>query len=156
MSKKKIFAGILSLMLLMNGLPNAFAEGFKEGTASLLLPTTGQAMNGQLGAGKTKVMGGVEVASIATVTILGLATGGASVLWGAIPLAANHVWSSMDAYKNAKYKNQTQYVVGAPDQEMIDAQRTLETSRDGRFSREQAARNDIRERIRMAGEQASS
>lgn len=151
---QKIFAVFMILMLSVSLTPSASAEGFREGSASLLLPTTGQAMNGQLGNGKTKVMAGVEVASITAVTVLGLATGGAAVLWGAIPLAANHLWSATDAYKNADNKNQM-YLAASPDQEMIDAQRTLEYSRQNRFDREQAGRYDLRERVRLAGEQAN-
>lgn len=154
MSKKTLSIFVLVLTLVSN-IPYASAEGFRQGAASLLLPTTGQAMNGQLGTGKTKLMGGVEVASIAAVVVLGLATGGASVLWGAIPLATNHVWSAADAYKNAGQKNQN-FTVMAPGQEMAAAQQTIESSRQGRFEREQAGRYDIRERVRLAGEQANN
>lgn len=153
MSKKIISVFALSLLLVSN-IPFAHAEGLKQGTASLLLPTTGQAMNGQLGNTKTKVMGGVEVASITAVVVLGLATGGASVLWGAIPLATNHVWSATDAYRNAG--RQDEVTVMAPGQEMYAAQQTIESSRQGRFEREQAGRYDIRERVRLAGEQANN
>lgn len=152
MSKKTISMIALFLFLAAN-MNSAYAEGIRQGTASLLLPTTGQAMNGQLGNTKTKVMGGVEVASITAVVVLGLATGGASVLWGAIPLATNHVWSATDAYKNAGRQNNV--TVMAPGQEMYAAQQTIESSRQGRFEREQAGRYDIRERVRLAGEQAN-
>ncbi len=158
MSKKTISI-IAVFMILFAALPSAYAEGLKQGTASLLLPTTGQAMNGQLGNTKTKIMGGVEVASITAVVVLGIATGGASVLWGAIPLATNHVWSATDAYKNAGRAQQdpnANITVMAPGQEMYAAQQTLETSRQGRFDREQAGRYDIRERVRLAGEQANN
>ncbi len=152
MSKKSLSVFAVALLLISN-MPSANAEGLKQGTASLLLPTTGQAMNGQLGNTKTKIMGGVEVASITAVVVLGLATGGASVLWGAIPLATNHVWSATDAYKNAG--RQEGATVMAPGQEMYAAQQTIESSRQGRFEREQAGRYDIRERVRLAGEQAN-
>ncbi len=59
---------------------NAYATGGQEVAASFFLPTTGQAMNGELGNGKTKLMAGVEVASIAAIAVLGIATGGAPEL----------------------------------------------------------------------------
>ena len=120
----------------------------KQGAASLLLPTTGQAMNGQLTNTKTKVMATVEVASITAISILGLATGGGAVLFGFVPLAVNHLWSGADAYRVAK-KNQN-----APQyQEIVEAQRTLDLSRQNRFQREQAYRSDLHERIQRAGEE---
>lgn len=125
----------------------------KEAGASLLLPTTGQAMNGQLGAGKTKFMAGVEVAAITTTAIIGFAGGGPAVWFGAGPLLANRVYSSIDAYKNAG-KGDSQANITIAEQEMVEAQRNLEYSREMRFDREQAYRSDLRERIRRAGEQA--
>lgn len=129
----------------------AYAVGFKEGGSSLLLPTTGQAQNGQLGNTKTKIMAGVEVAAITTLAILaGVAGGG--VTWFAIgPLLANHLWSSADAYKNAQHKVEPQV-----QQQMFDAQRTLELSRQRRFEREQIARSEVRDRVQMAGELAAT
>ena len=128
--------------------PSVFAVGAKEAGASLLLPTTGQAMNGQIGATKTKIMAGVEVALITTVAILGGAVGG-GVVWAALgPLMANHAWSAIDAYKGAQNKVDP-YV----QQQMTSAQRTLDLSRQRRFEREQSARLSLRERIERAGEQ---
>lgn len=138
-----IFAFALSLYP-----SSAYATGGKEAAASLFLPTTGQAMNGELGKGKTKIMGGVEVASITAIAILGITTGGAAVLIGLGPLAANHLWSSVDAYKGAKNKQNLQ----AQDQ-LSDAQGSLELSRQGRFEREQGRRLTIRERLDRAREQ---
>src|SRR5438552_3950093 len=104
---RKIFSSILVLAVIFSLTPHsAYATGVKEGAASLFLPTTGQAMNGELGNGKTKLMAGVEVASIATIAVLGIVTGGAAVWIGLGPLAANHLWSSADAYKGAKKKQQ--------------------------------------------------
>lgn len=150
MNKKTslFLAIVLSLTTVMS--PSAFAVGGKEATASLLLPTTGQAMNGQLGNTKTKVMGAVEVASIATIITLGIATGGAAVLFGAIPLAVNHVYSSADAYKNAKYKQNTAYQT-----QVTDAQTAIEASREQRFDREQQYRSDVHRRVMLAAEQAN-
>ncbi len=133
---------------------SVYAEGFREAGASLLLPTTGQSMNGELGTGKTKMMAGIEVAAITTVTVIGFAAGGPIVWLGAAPLIANHVWSAADAYKGAKRK--AYYPAAADQQQIYDAQRTLEISREGRFDREQAGRNDLRERMRLASEQANA
>ena len=146
-TKTIAFLTILSLMLASS----AYAEGFREAGASFLLPTTGQAMNGQLGDKKTKIMAGLEVAAITTVTVIGFAAGGPAVWFGAAPLIANHVWSASDAYKNAQYQ---QAPIAADQQQIMDAQRTLELSRQNRFDREQVAREDVRERVRRAGEQA--
>ena len=148
---KKNFFFVLALIFALTSQASLSFAAVKQGAASLLLPTTGQAMNGQIGNGKTKVMGGVEVASIATITVLGLATGGAAVLVGAIPLAANHLWSATDAYATAKKQQQ----VPSQDQ-LYDAQNNLDYSRQRRFEREEYRQSDIRERIRMAGEQAGS
>jgi hypothetical protein len=145
---KKILSFVLLTLIFSS---NLYAEGFREASASLLLPTTGQAMNGQLSDRKTKIMAGVEVAAITTVTIIGFAAGGPAVWFGAAPLLANHVWSASDAYKNAQYQ---QDPIAADQQQIMDAQRSLELSRQNRFEREQAERYDVRERVRRAGEQA--
>jgi len=136
---------VAALMLLSIHMPSAFAIGAREAGASLLLPTTGQAMNGELGSTKSKVMGAVEVASLTTVVILGLAVGGGVVWAGLGPLVANHLWSATDAYKNAQNKQDP--VVQA---QMAEAQRTLEYSRQRRFDREQTARGDLRDRMQQA------
>ena len=132
---------------------SVYAEGFREAGASLLLPTTGQSMNGELGTGKTKIMAGIEVAAITTVTLIGFAAGGPVVWVGAVPLIANHVWSATDAYKGAQHKA---FYPASDQQQIYDAQRTLELSREGRFNREQDSRNDLRERMRLASEQANT
>lgn len=130
--------------------PQVFATGAKEAGASLFVPTTGQAMNNQLGNTKTKVMAGVEVAAITTVAILGGLVGGGVVWAGLGPLIANHLWSAADAYKGAQGKQDP-----LVQQQMMEAQRTLELSRQRRFEREQSSRSDIRDRILQAGEQTS-
>ena len=151
--KNRILSLLTVVMLLTSSLPMAFAEGLREGASSLLLPTTGQALNGEIGSKKTAVMAGVEVASITAITIIGFASGGAPLLFGVIPLAANHVWSATDAYKGAKNKNQAMIVNAAPDQGMLETQRNLDPSRQNRFEREQAYRSDIYEKVRRAGEE---
>ena len=94
-------------------------------------------------------MAGIEVASVTTLAILGGVVGG-PVIWAAAgPLIANHLWSSVDAYRGAQ--NRIHPLV---QQQMLDAQGTLEFSRQRRFEREQAVRSDIRDRILMAGETA--
>ncbi len=146
--KIKFFAVFMAFSILVSFAPSAAAEGFKQGTASLLLPTTGQAMNGELGSKKTKLMAGVEVAAITAVTVIGFAGGGPAVWFGAGPLLANHLYSSVDAYRTAKRNGGT-----ASNQDMLDAQRNIEYSRERRYEREQAYRSDIRDRIARAGEQ---
>ncbi len=146
--KNRLFflSAFLVLILFSN---QVFAEGLKEAGASLLLPTTGQAMNGQLGNTKTKIMGGVEVISVAAVTIVGIATGGGAVLLAAAPLAANHLWSAADAYHSAKTKRDP-----VAEQQLLEAQRNLDLSRQGRYEREREYQSDVRDRIRRAGELA--
>ncbi len=124
----------------------AFAEGGKEFGASLLLPTTGQAMNGEIGATKTKIMAGIEVAAVTTTILLAtLTTGG--VFWAGLgPLIANHAWSAADAYKTARSNKSDPYI----QQQLSSAQRTLDVSRQNRFARE----SDIRQRLLKAGEQS--
>lgn len=144
---KKFSKTIAFAVLFMMFAQNSFAEGGKEFMSSLLLPTTGQAMNGELGAKKTKIMAGVEVAAITAITVLGIATGGGAVLFGAAPLAANHLWSATDAYRSARTKQDPM-----AQEDMLDAQRDLEISRQRRFEREQNYRSSIRERIQRASE----
>lgn len=142
---KKTLSCFLILSVIMAFLvPSAFASGAKEFGASLLLPTTGQAMNDQLGNTKTKIMGGIEVAAVTTTIVLGMVVGGPIVWAGVGPLIANHLWSAADAYKNAQNKTDP-YV----QQQMLSAQRTLDVSRQNRFSRE----SDIRQRILKAGDE---
>lgn len=149
MNKKVLAVAMLVTMVFAASAPSAFAVGAKEAGASFLLPTSGQAMNGQLGTTKSKMMAGVEVAGITTLAILGGTVGG-PVIWAALgPLIANHVWSAADAYKGAQYKVNPQV-----QQQMLEAQRTLEYSRERRFDREQASRSDLRDRILKAGELA--
>ena len=146
---KKFFSLALIFAIAFSLCPHSvYALGGKEAAASLLLPTTGQAMNGELGKTKTKMMGAIEIASVTTIAILGITTGGAAVMIGLGPLAANHLWSSVDAYKGAKNKQNLQ----AQDQ-LGDAQRSLELSREARFEREQGRRLTIRERLDRAREQ---
>lgn len=149
---KKILSFLLAFAMLSSN-SNLYA-GFKEAGASLLLPTTGQSMNGQLGERKTKIMAGVEVAAIATATIIGFTAGGPAVWFGAGPLLVNHVWSATDAYRNAGVNPPQPDYVAADQQQLMEAQRSLEISRQERFDREQTGRSDVRERIRRAGEQA--
>lgn len=122
-----------------------FATGAKELGASLLLPTTGQAMNGEIGATKTKIMAGVEVASITTIILLGTLVGGGVVWAGIGPLIANHAWSAADAFRTAQNNKNDPYI----QQQLSGAQRTLDMSRQNRFERE----SNIRQRLLKAGEQ---
>lgn len=146
----KSLSAFMLLFMTVSYLPSASAEGFKQGASSLLLPTTGQAMNGELGAKKTKLMAGVEVAAITAVTVIGFAGGGPAVWFGAGPLLANHLYSSVDAYRTARRNPDASYTA---NQDMQEAQRNIEYSRQRRFDREEAYRSDIRDRIQRAGEQ---
>lgn len=146
--KHKFLSVVMAAMVLFAAqVPSAHAIGAREAGASLLLPSTGQAMNGQLGTAKSKWMVGIEVASITTVAILGTVVGGGVVWAGLGPLIANHLWSATDAYNSAQNKRDP-----ALQAQMSQAQQTLEYSRQRRFEREQAARGDLRDRMRMAAE----
>ena len=150
---KNNMKSILFLLLIALSLQTpAHALGGREAGASLILPTTGQAMNGEIGARKTKIMAGVEIAAITTVTIIGFAGGGPAVWFGAGPLLANHLVSSVDAYKGAKRKA----ALGANDPTILEAQRNLELSQQMRYDREISGRESIRDRVMRAGEQASA
>ena len=147
---KNQLLSLAMILTVMASVPSSvLAEGFKEGASSLFLPTTGQAMNGELGNTKTKVMAGIEVAAVTTVTILGLATGGGVVWVGLGPLIANHLWSATDAYKGAHAKQDP-----LVQQQLLEAQQAIEFSRNRRFDRVQTDRTDIRQRVQMAGEHA--
>ncbi len=144
--KKHLSCLIAFLMIFASLSPAVFAAGGKEFGASLLLPTTGQAMNGEIGATKTKIMAGIEVAAVTTTILLAtLTTGG--VFWAGLgPLIANHAWSAADAFKTARSGNNNDPYI---QQQLSSAQRTLDVSRQNRFDRE----SDIRQRILRAGEQ---
>ena len=143
--KKALSFLVIFFVIMAFFVPPVFAVGAKEFGASLLLPTTGQAMNGQLGSTKTKIMGGIEVAAITTTIVLGFVVGGPVVWAGVGPLIANHAWAAADAYVNAQNKSDP-YV----QQQMVSAQRTLDVSRQNRFARE----SDIRQKIIKAGEES--
>lgn len=140
-----------AFMVLAFAAPSSYAVGAREAGASLLLPTTGQAMNGDLGTTKSKVMAGVEIAAITTIAVLGTTVGGGVVWAGLGPLLANHLWSSTDAYRGAQEKQQQYF---QQQLQMAQAQKTLDLSRQRRFEREQIARTDLRSRVAAAGEAA--
>jgi hypothetical protein len=144
---KKLSCLIAFLMIMASFSTSATAAGGKEFGASLLLPTTGQALNGEIGATKTKIMAGIEVAAVTTTILLAtLTTGG--VFWAGLgPLIANHAWSAADAFKTARSNNNNDPYI---QQQLASAQRTLDVSRQNRFDREA----DIRQRILRAGEQS--
>ena len=145
--KKVLSYSVAFLMIFASLSPAAFAMGGKEFGASLLLPTTGQAMNGEIGATKTKIMAGIEVAAVTTTILLATLTSGGLFWVGLGPLLANHAWSATDAFKTARSGNNSNdpYI----QQQLSSAQRTLDVSRQNRFDRE----SDIRQRILKAGEQ---
>jgi hypothetical protein len=131
------------------GVQPASATGVKEAGASLLIPTYGQSMNNETYKTKTKIMAGVEFAAITTTAVLATVSSGGTIWIGLGPLIANHVWSSADAYKGAQIKKDP-----AMKQQLLDAQRSLELSRQSRYSNEQGYRMSLRDRILQAGQQA--
>ncbi len=148
MKSKLLLALILFLTVTTLTPPStAYAVGVREGAASLILPTTGQAMNGELGKGKTKLMAGLEFSLITGTALIGGLVGGPAVWFAAGPLVVNHVWSSADAYRSAKrnYRN-------ASTDNLQAAQQNLDLSRERRYDREQQYRSDIYDKVRAAGE----
>ena len=145
--RKHLSCFVAFLIIVVSLSPTAFAMGGKEFGASLLLPTTGQALNGEIGATKTKIMAGIEVAAVTTTILLATLTTGGLFWVGLGPLIANHAWSAADAFKTARSGNNSNdpYI----QQQLSSAQRTLDVSRQNRFDRE----SDIRQRILKAGEQ---
>ena len=137
MKSKLLSVSMAVVVLFAAQVPSAHALGAREAGASLLLPATGQSMNGEVGTAKSKIMIGVEVASITTIAILGTVVGGGVVWAGLGPLIANHLWSATDAYKGAQTKRDP-----ALQAQMSQAQQTLEYSRQRRFEREQELKTD--------------
>ena len=146
--RKTLSCSVVFLMIFASLSSSVFAAGAKEFGASLLLPTTGQALNGEIGATKTKIMAGIEVAAVTTTILLATLTSGGLFWVGLGPLIANHAWSAADAFKTAQSGNNSNdpYI----QQQLSSAQRTLDMSRQNRFDRE----SDIRQRILRAGEQS--
>lgn len=132
----------------------AYADGVKQGAASFVLPTTGQYMNGEFSESKTKLMAGMEVAAITTTVLLATLVGGPVVWAGIGPLIANHTWSGYDAYKTAKEGPQDAYV--GQEQQVYDARRDLDLTRQQRYDASNNQNLSLRERMRLAGEQASN
>lgn len=145
--RKVLSCSLVFLMIFTSASSSAFAMGGKEFGASLLLPTTGQAMNGEIGATKTKIMAGIEVAAVTTTILLATLTSGGLFWVGLGPLIANHAWSAADAFKTARSGNNSNdpYI----QEQLSSAQRTLDMSRQSRFDRE----SDVRQRILRASEQ---
>ncbi|MDD5226092.1 MAG: hypothetical protein PHV97_02775 [Candidatus Omnitrophica bacterium] len=144
--KKHVSCFMAFLLIVVSFSPATFAMGGKEFGASLLLPTTGQAMNGEIGATKTKIMAGIEVAAVTTTILLATLTTGGLFWVGLGPLIANHAWSATDAFKTARSGNNNDPYI---QQQLSSAQRTLDVSRQNRFDRE----SDVRQRILGASEQ---
>ncbi len=100
--KKKIACFLAFLMFFSALVRPVFARGVKEFGASLLLPTTGQTMNGDFYETKTKIMAGVEVVAVTSTIILATCASGGLFWLGLAPLIANHAWSATDAFKSAR------------------------------------------------------
>ena len=149
--KKTVSYFILVAMLF--SAQTGYAEGVKQGTASFLLPTTGQYMNGEFNEGKTKLMAGMEVAAITTTVILATVVGGPVVWAGIGPLIANHAWSGYDAYQTANDKTDGYYP--PQEQQVYDARRDLDLARQQRYDTVNNQNLSLRERMRLAAEQAN-
>ena len=147
MKSKVLSVVLMAIIALTIYTPGAYAMGGRAAGASLLLPTTGQAMNGEVATTKTKVMAGVEIAAITTVAILGGFVGGGVVWAGLGPLIANHIWSATDAYQEAQ--NGRTPMMQSP---MSQAQQTLDYSRQRRYDRAEDMRGDLRQRMQQAAE----
>jgi hypothetical protein len=153
MKKAASFLMITVMAMFLASAP-AHAEGVKQGVASFILPTTGQAMNGEFSEGKTKLMATMEVAAITTTAILAATVGGPVVWAGIGPLIANHTWSGYDAYKTAKEKNDPYASYNYNGQQVYDARRDLDLARQQRYDYANNQNLSLRERMRLAGEQA--
>lgn len=151
--KKQASFFILFFMVMTSISFPAYAEGVKQGVASFVLPTTGQYMNGEFNDSKTKLMATMEVAAITTTVILASVVGGPVVWAGIGPLIANHTWSGYDAYKTAKEKNDPYAAYG--EQQVYDARRDLDLARQQRYDYANNQNLSLKERMRLAGEQAS-
>lgn len=146
-SSNRFAVGMFAILFCFSSFAFPVHAAIKEAAASLILPTTGQAMNGELGSTKTKVMGGMEFGLVTGTALIGGMVGGPAVWFTAGPLIVNHVWSSTDAFMSARRNRQNQSFTG-----LQDAQRGLDLSREQRYSREQQYRSDIYDRVRMASE----
>lgn len=126
------------VLVMFSVVPSSYAgHGLAQGTASLILPTTGQAMNGQGGNFKTKVMAGMEAGLITGTAILGGVVGG-PVVWATVgPLIANHAWSAIDAYANATPEMTAQM------SQLEEAQRILRESQERNRSRRSQSLMDV-------------
>ncbi len=155
--KKTVSYFVLFLMLLSAFQSTSRADGAKQGAASFVLPTTGQYMNGEFNEGKTKLMAGMEVAAITTTVILATVVGGPIVWAGIGPLIANHTWSGYDAYKTAKEKNEDPNANYPTDGgQVYDARRDLDLARQQRYDAVNNQNLSLRERMRLAAEQANN
>ncbi len=144
---RRFTVGVFAILFYFSAFALPAQAMVKEAAASLILPTTGQAMNGELGTTKTKWMGGMEFGLVTGTALIGGMVGGPAVWITAGPLIANHVWSSADAFVSSRRNRQDQSFTN-----MQDAQRGLDLSREQRYSREQQYRSDVYDRVRMAGE----
>jgi hypothetical protein len=108
------------MLLLGMGVPAALAadEPMKAAGKSLLIPGWGQYQNGefdtQKGKIKVSVMAAIEVAAIVTTGVVGGICGAPQIWIGIGLFIANHVWSSIDAFVNAKEEPAVKLGTGAP------------------------------------------
>ncbi len=128
MSKKAIFSFILFSFVCST----AFAENIplQRAAHSLIMPPAGQMMNGEYDKTKTKVMMGSKFALTTTAMVVGLTVGG-PVTWILLgPIAGIHIWSSIDAYRNADGSPSPQMIlIENTYGQLLDAEKILEQSR---------------------------
>jgi hypothetical protein len=118
--KKIALLLIIPMLLLGMGVPAALAgdESMKAAGKSLLIPGWGQYQNGefdtQKGKIKVSVMAAIEIAAIVTTGVVGGICGAPQIWIGIGLFIANHVWSSIDAFMNAKEEPAVQLGTGTP------------------------------------------
>jgi hypothetical protein len=94
-------------------------------------------------------LAGIEFDSITTIIFFGTFVGGGVVWAGLGPLMANHLWSAADAYQGAQVKEDP-----VVQQQLAEAKKTLELSRQSRLDHAQEYHSDLRSRIMQAGQLA--
>ena len=107
---KKLICLLVIIPVLVSGVfipaASAAAPGVKEGAASLIIPGWGQYLNGDFenrsGRMKVGAMAVVEIAAIITTAVVGGVAGYPQIWIGVGLFLANHVWSAVDAFINAK------------------------------------------------------
>jgi hypothetical protein len=117
--KKLAVLLIIPVLFFGAGVPMASAdEAMKAAGKSLLIPGWGQYQNGEFdtknGRIKVGVMAAIEVAAIVTTGVVGGICGAPQIWIGIGLFIGNHVWSSLDAFLNAKEEPAVKLGTGTP------------------------------------------